>query len=120
MLSISPSIPLTVFRRELIPCHTVGRPEGLRSESQLELLITDSVRVLGSPSEKEYLINVEERKVLDWTGITGVIITPDPVVHRGIATSCDPEHVQILTVFAPLFPEPWFHGWTGCCAADSS
>jgi len=105
MLSICPSIPVTVFCPELIPCCTVGRPEELRSKSGLELLITDSVRVLGSASEKEYLIKLKERKVWDGTGIVGVIITPDLVVHGGIATSCDPEHVEILTVFAPLFPE---------------
>jgi len=77
MLSIAPSIPVTVFCGELIPCGTVARPEGLRSESGLEPLITDSVRVLWSPSEKEYLIKLEERKVWDWTGILGVIITQD-------------------------------------------
>jgi len=59
MLSISPSIPVTVFRRELISCCTVRRPEELRSESGLEPLITDSVRVVGSPSEKEYQIILE-------------------------------------------------------------
>jgi len=95
------------------------RPEELRSESGLELLITDSVRVLGSLSEKEYLIKLEERKVWDRIGIQGVIITPDPVVRRGIATSCDSEHVEILTAFALLFPEPWLRGWTGRHAADS-
>ena len=86
-LSISPAIPVTVLRCEFIACCTVGRPEELRSESGLELLITDSVRVLGSPIEKEYLIKLEERKVWDRTGIPGVIITPDPVVDGGIPTS---------------------------------
>jgi len=42
-LSISPSIPVTGFRHELIPCRTVGRAEELHCESGLELLITHSV-----------------------------------------------------------------------------
>ena len=66
------------------------------------------------------MIKLEERKVWDWMGIPGVIITPDPVVHWGIATSGDPEHVEIVTVFALLFCGPWLRGWTGHHAADSS
>jgi len=72
---------------ELIPRCTVGRPDELHSESGLELRITDLVRVLGSPCEKEHLIKLEETKVWDWMSIPGVIITPDPVVHGAIATS---------------------------------
>ena len=119
-LSISPSIPVTVFSHELISCHTVRRPEELHSESGLELLISNSVTVLGSPSEKAYQIKPEERKVWGCMGIPGVIITPDPVGRERIATSGDPEHVEIRAVFAPMFPEPWHRGWTGRCAADSS
>ena len=72
-----------------------------------------------SPSEQEYMIKLEERKVWDWTGILGVIITGDSVVHKGIATSQDPEHVDNLWVFALLFPEQWLHSWTTHGAADS-
>ena len=116
-LIISPSIAVTVFRRELILCHTVRRPEELRSESRLEHMITDSVRVLGSPIEKQYVIKLEERMVWDWTGLSGVIITPDLVLHGVIATSCDPEHVEILNApwsIVSCTKAPWMD-WTLCC-----
>jgi len=66
------------------------------------------------------MIKLKVRKVWDWMGIPGVIITSDPVVLTAIATSSDPEHVEILTVFVPLFPEPWLCGWTGYHSADTA
>jgi len=60
MLGISGSIGMRVFQCKLILCDTVRGPEELGSESGLELLITHSVGVLWSPSEKEYQINLEK------------------------------------------------------------
>jgi len=94
-----------VFHRELLPCRRLGRPEQLCSTSGLEYLITDSVSGLGSARVNEYLNKLKERNIWDWTGILAVIITPDSVIHGGIAISGDAEHVEILMVCTLLFPE---------------
>jgi len=77
--------------------------EELCCEGGLELRITDTAKVLGSPGENKYLIKNAERKVRDSTGILGVIITPDQVVHGEIATSCDPEYIEIVPLLLYCF-----------------
>ena len=98
-----------VFRRELIklfPRLTVGCADELRSERGLELLKQESVEVLVSASEEDYLIKLDDRDICDCRGIPPVIVTRGPEVLGSIPTFCDLEVVEILTVLAPLFPDP--------------
>ena len=70
-----------VFRRELIilcPRLTVGCADELRSETGLELLKQESVEVLVSASEEDYLIKLDDRDNWDCRGIPPVILTRDP------------------------------------------
>ena len=109
MPSISPLVPVMVFCRKLIklfPHLTVGYADELRSETGLELLKQESVEVLVSASEEDYLIKLDDRDNWDCRGIPPVILTRDPGVLGSVTTFCDPEVVEILTVLAPLCPDP--------------
>ena len=103
MPSISPSTPVTVFRRELITCGTDTVPLVLGSPSGLELLIPDVV-VLGMPSGDEYRATLDDGNVAGNQGLPGVMVTRAAGVRGTIAASCEPELVEIRTVLGRMFP----------------
>jgi len=73
------------------------------SPGGLELLIPDVV-VLGTPSRDEYRATLDDGNVAGDKGLPGVMVTQAGGVCETIATSCEPELVEIRTVLGRLFP----------------
>jgi len=74
MPSISPSTPVTVFRRELITCRTDTVHLVLGSPGGLELVIPDVV-VLGTPGGDEYRATLDIGNVAEHKCLPGVMVT---------------------------------------------
>jgi len=85
--SISPSTPVTVFRREQITCRTDTVPLELGSPGGLELLIPDVV-VPGTPSWDEYHATLDDGNVAGDKSLPGVMVTRAAGVRGTIAASC--------------------------------